>query len=742
MLWRAEVRFDIAFHMAAELGDTREINRLLADDRDATASCVSAALVTASSRGHDSTVDRLLADPRSQPASEDGYSSALCAAAYAGRVHIVQRFLGWRRRVNPAARSNQVLMDAASAGKLEVVQLLLADGRADPSAVADVPDEGYTFTRFGERPRRNRRWITCANAPLRVALLRKHRAVVELLLRDPRVDPSADDNFLLVWACENCDWNLLHCLLDDPRVDPSARSSKALQNAARSGRLPLVDRLLSDPRVCISVPANGALVVAAENGHDAVVERLLADPRITPTYGVASAAGEDATSVRQALHDAMAAAALTGHLAVLDLLLADARVDPAANDNAAIKAALRSRQASVFFRLLDDPRVPTPDLTGSDVFTAGSRDFILRIIAHPKLGPGVDKSGVLFWAANQRDWKLFQQMLDDPRVTPSADSELIASLVDQAAHGSMAFLLRVLADPLVDPAADDHLALRVAIQGAKDKHFAFIEALLADPRVDPLKRRLALHSWEVPIELQHFDYDRRVGEHTCDLLDLLVDSSYEGKAALWMTAEAFAADSSLRFSGSWKKVAAQGGGSLYRCTAADAESEPEGDSEEEDDEDDDPPGWIEEYDGWDARDAFRYREPRPVSDEKQRKFAAVCRLILCPAVLRSRWEIPEWLGTLQRALQWERSQYWDADAAKQIRAHTVQSAGGKASSRGGSGRSSGSAAAKSTHSNAAAEPLAELPDVRSLCALAWRRRCRVVAARVRALAGDGSDGDE
>src|SRR3972149_2665922 len=59
--------------------------------------------------------------------------------------------------------------------------------------------------------------------------------VVELLLVDPRVDPSANDNNAIRFASENgCD-KVVKLLLTDPRVDPSADNNYAIRFASRNG---------------------------------------------------------------------------------------------------------------------------------------------------------------------------------------------------------------------------------------------------------------------------------------------------------------------------------------------------------------------------------------------------------------------------------------------------------------------------------------------------------------------------
>jgi hypothetical protein len=55
--------------------------------------------------------------------------------------------------------------------------------------------------------------------PLRWACQGGHVEVVKLLLADPRVDPSAGNQYAIVWATENSHLQVVKLLLDDQRVD-------------------------------------------------------------------------------------------------------------------------------------------------------------------------------------------------------------------------------------------------------------------------------------------------------------------------------------------------------------------------------------------------------------------------------------------------------------------------------------------------------------------------------------------
>jgi hypothetical protein len=119
-----------------------------------------------------------------------------------------------------------------------------------------------------ERPPRGRRTTAARQArrsvgrrQLRRAMAAEngHLAVVERLLQDKRVDPSADDNYAVRWAAVNGHLAVVERLLQDKRVDPSADDNYAVRWAAANGHLAVVERLLQDKRVDPSADDNYAV---------------------------------------------------------------------------------------------------------------------------------------------------------------------------------------------------------------------------------------------------------------------------------------------------------------------------------------------------------------------------------------------------------------------------------------------------------------------------------------------------
>ncbi|KAJ3114652.1 hypothetical protein HK100_001587, partial [Physocladia obscura] len=130
-------------------------------------------------------------------------------ACMENHVEIVLRLLK-DSRVNPAARNNQTLIFAAGAGSVEIVDLLLNDTRVDP------------IIRPGA-------YGGIGRSALSRACKGGHGAVVERLLRDPRIDPAADQS--IRFAAEQGHFAIVKRLLADTRVNPSDSPSNLFRHA-------------------------------------------------------------------------------------------------------------------------------------------------------------------------------------------------------------------------------------------------------------------------------------------------------------------------------------------------------------------------------------------------------------------------------------------------------------------------------------------------------------------------------
>jgi ankyrin repeat protein len=119
-------------------------------------------------------------------------------------------------------------------------------------------------------------------AAIRYASKNGHDKVIELLLKNDKVDPAADNNFAIRCASANGHVKVVEALLKDGRADAAADQNFAIRCASQNGHVEVVQLLLNDGRVDPSAENNFAIRCASQNGHDKVVQLLLKDERVDP----------------------------------------------------------------------------------------------------------------------------------------------------------------------------------------------------------------------------------------------------------------------------------------------------------------------------------------------------------------------------------------------------------------------------------------------------------------------------
>lgn len=145
------------------------------------------------------------------------------------------------------------LIRAIERNNLPIFERILKDPRVDPS-------DRYDF-------------------PLKKAILKNNPEIVKILLKDQRVNPDKelfmlavmlnepeiinllldyvkpnfDDNQAIITASFNGYTDIVDLLLKDETVDPTARNNLAITYASINNRIPIVKRLLNDKRVLNSL---------------------------------------------------------------------------------------------------------------------------------------------------------------------------------------------------------------------------------------------------------------------------------------------------------------------------------------------------------------------------------------------------------------------------------------------------------------------------------------------------------
>jgi hypothetical protein len=116
------------------------------------------------------------------------------------------------------------------------------------------------------------------NSAIKIATRHHYTEITKMLLNDPRVDPSVDDNFAILYTSNP---EIIKMLLTHPKVDTSGY--KIISNYSDCGYVELVEILLNDPRVNPSVNKNLPLRLAYKQENREIVFLLWNDIRVKNT---------------------------------------------------------------------------------------------------------------------------------------------------------------------------------------------------------------------------------------------------------------------------------------------------------------------------------------------------------------------------------------------------------------------------------------------------------------------------
>jgi hypothetical protein len=205
-------------------------------------------------------------------------------------------------RINPAENNNEILHNAAQDNDIEVVKLLLAHPRVTPTVEEVIRLMVYHDTLYLD-----------------------FTDLKRFLATHPQIDPAADDNKALYYACSVWRADVTKILLADPRVGTDEVINDIIRNLSMDVRrydqmdkcvagdddIETLELLLSDPR---SDPARNTQIIRdlLEDGRARVLKVLLADPLVDLTANN---------------NEVLKSAILGGNLQVVRLLIADHRFD-------------------------------------------------------------------------------------------------------------------------------------------------------------------------------------------------------------------------------------------------------------------------------------------------------------------------------------------------------------------------------------------------------------------------------
>jgi ankyrin repeat protein len=149
---------------------------------------------------------------------------------------------------------------------------------------------------------------------------------IELLLIDYRIDPGANENRAIKFACGNGHLELAKLLLKDSRVNPNVASSinpraYPIVLAIDNGHQEIVKLLVTNPRVDLTVDNNYPIRGSSSRGYTEVVKLLLENPTVDP-------GSINSIALRLAIE--------SGRTEVVKLLVENPKIDPSVLDERAL----------------------------------------------------------------------------------------------------------------------------------------------------------------------------------------------------------------------------------------------------------------------------------------------------------------------------------------------------------------------------------------------------------------------
>ena len=270
---------------------------------------------------------------------------------------------------------------------------------------------------------------------------------MKLLLKDERVDPSADSNYAIQWTCSNGHVEIVKLLLADERVDPSAGNNYAIREACENGHVEVVKMLLADERVDPRADNNFAIRTACINGHVEIVKLLLPDERVDPSAYI---------------NYAIRWACANGHVEVVKMLLADERVDREAIQNNKFIFALLEKKENRVSAIEEVMKTVRLDWEDNWLFRICCRNGFVDIVEHllshyhDKVDPAARDDQAIQKASANGHHEIVKILLEDGRADPGdnedddeVDVELIPVVISSK-NGHIKVVMELLKDSRVD----------------------------------------------------------------------------------------------------------------------------------------------------------------------------------------------------------------------------------------------------------------------------------------------------
>ena len=114
-----------------------------------------------------------------------------------------------------------------------------------------------------------------------MACIRGEKQTVQEMIKDPKLDPTAGDNWAIMKAADSDQFEIVEILLKETNSNPSAHNNRPLSAACRHCNIAGINMLLSDNRIDPSAHENIAIIEAIVSGCKPAITTLMKDQRVT-----------------------------------------------------------------------------------------------------------------------------------------------------------------------------------------------------------------------------------------------------------------------------------------------------------------------------------------------------------------------------------------------------------------------------------------------------------------------------
>ena len=241
--------------------------------------CDNYCIKKASKNGHHEVVKLLLNNLLVNPSARDQYT--IRWASRNGYIKIVKLLLN-DQRVDPSVRDQYAIRWASYNNYIGTVKLLLKDNRVNgccalycASSAGNHQIVKYILNNVYTR-------LTELENALTIASKNNYPEVVKLLLNDPRIDPSADNQCAVKQASNGEYIEVLKLLLKDHRVDPHIYKNAVIHAVIRSNDLKAIKILLNNNQINVSQEGQYLFDLSLQYNNVEAIKLLLYDYHIVP----------------------------------------------------------------------------------------------------------------------------------------------------------------------------------------------------------------------------------------------------------------------------------------------------------------------------------------------------------------------------------------------------------------------------------------------------------------------------